>query len=445
MAVRIKRVSVANVRIWEQDAGAVAWNEEREIGEFEYEPAFLRQGLEIAPLMMPLRSGIFSFPLLKRETFHGLPGLLADALPDRFGNRIIDAWLAQQGRSVKDFTPLERLCYMGNRSMGALEFKPAIGPRTVQSVPIEIAELSGLAADILHHRTHWAVNLKGSRAEALKTIICVGTSAGGNRAKAVIAWNPKTEDVRSGQVPPPPGFESWILKFDGVNDAALGDPQGYGRVEYVYHKMAVMAGIEMTACRLLKEGPRAHFMTRRFDREKGGKIHVQSLCAMAHYDFNAIGQYSYEQAFQIIQKLELGYPAMQEFFRRMIFNVLARNQDDHTRNIAFLMDRKGLWRLSPAFDVVWAYNPSGEYTSRYQMSINNKRDGFSKKDLLAVAGQFGIKNAGTLMEQAAEAVAAWPRLAAEEEVPQELRSAVQKSLRLDIIKTGINNNVKRKK
>ena len=433
MAARAKRVNVATVRLWEQDAGAVAWNEEREIGEFEFENAFLKQGLEIAPLTMPLRSGIFSFPLLKRETFHGLPGLIADALPDRFGNRIIDVWLSQQGRSAKDFTPLERLCYMGSRAMGALEFKPAIGPRNQQSIPIEIAELSRLAADILRHRTDWTANLKGSRAEVLKTIIRIGTSAGGNRAKAVIAWNPKTEEVRSGQVPAPPGFESWILKFDGVNDTELGDPQGYGRVEYVYNRMAVMAGIEMTACRLLKEGPRAHFMTRRFDRDESGKIHVQSLCAMAHYDFNAAGQYSYEQAFQVMQKLDLGYPAIEEFFRRMVFNVLARNQDDHTRNIAFLMDRRGRWRLSPAFDVVWAYNPSGDWTSRHQMSINGKRDAFSKKDLLAVAGQFGIRNAVAIMEQAAEAVAAWPRLANEEEVPHELRAAVQNSLRLNIM------------
>ena len=433
MAARIKRVNVAIVRLWELDAGAVAWNEDREIGEFEFENAFLKQGLEIAPLAMPLRSGIFSFPLLKRETFHGLPGLLADALPDRFGNRIIDVWLAQQGRSAKDFTPLERLCYLGSRAMGALEFKPAIGPRNQQSIPIEIAELSRLAADILRHRTDWTANLKGNRAEVLKTIIRVGTSAGGNRAKAVIAWNPKTEEVRSGQVPAPPGFESWILKFDGVNDAALGDPRGYGRVEYVYYRMAVMAGIEMTPCRLLKEGPRAHFMTRRFDRDESGKIHVQSLCAMAHYDFNAAGQYSYEQALQVIQKLDLGFPATEEFFRRMVFNVLARNQDDHTRNIAFLMDRRGRWRLSPAFDVIWAYNPSGDWTSRHQMSINGKRDAFGKKDLLAVAGQFGIRNASAIMAQAAEAVAAWPRLANEEEVPPELRAAVQNSFRLNIM------------
>lgn len=433
MAARGKRVDFAWVRLWDRDAGVVAWNKERDIGEFEYEASFLKQGLEIAPLTMPLRGGIFSFPLLNRETYHRLPGLLADALPDRFGNRVINAWLSQNGRSLEDFTSLERLCYMGNRAMGALEFKPTCGPRPGKAVPIEIGELSRLAAAILHQRTDWAVNLKGSRAEALKTIIRVGTSAGGNRAKAVIAWNPKTEAVRSGQVLPPPGFESWILKFDGVKDASLGDPQGYGRLEYVYHLMAIQAGIEMTACRLLREGPRAHFMTRRFDRDGSGKIHMQSLCAMAHYDFNATGQYSYEQALQVIQQLALGYPAMEELFRRMVFNVLARNQDDHTRNIAFLMDRQGRWRLSPAFDVVWAYNPSGKYTHQHQMSINGKRDDFSRKDLLAVADQFGIRNAAIIMEQVAKAVASWAALAAEQEMPKELRSAVQKSLRLGMV------------
>lgn len=432
-APRGKRVDYARIRLWEQDAGVVAWNEEHDIGEFEYEPSFLKQGLEIAPLTMPLRSGIFSFPLLNRETYHRLPGLLADALPDRFGNAIIDAWLAQQGRAAEDFTPLERLCYMGNRAMGALEFKPACGPRQGKAVPIEIGELSRLAANVLHHRTGWAASLKGSRTDALETIIRVGTSAGGNRAKAVISWNPKTDAVRSGQVLPPPGFESWILKFDGVKDESLGDPQGYGRLEYVYHLMAIRAGIEMTTCRLFREGPRAHFMTRRFDRDDSGKIHMQSLCAMAHYDFNATGQTSYEQALQVIQRLGLGHPAMEELFRRMVFNVLVRNQDDHTRNIAFLMDRQGRWRLSPAFDVVWAYNPAGKYTHRHQMSINGKRDDFSRKDLLAVADQFGIRNAGATMEQVATAVAEWPRLADENAVPKKLLSTVQKSLRLGLV------------
>lgn len=409
-----RRVEVATVRIWDQDVGAVAWNADRDTSDFEFETAFLRQNLDLAPLMMPPRAGIFSFPMLNRNTFYGLPGLLADALPDRFGNRIIDAWLARQGRKASDFTPVERLCYMGIRGMGALEFKPAIGPRAKTAVPIEVGELTQLVADIFRHRTNWVVNLRGRRADALNTIIRVGTSAGGNRAKAVIAWNPETQEVRSGQALPPPGFEPWILKFDGTADTGLGDPQGFGRVEYAYHKMALGAGIVMNPCRLFEENGRAHFMTRRFDRDSdGGKVHMQSLCALAHYDFNAAGEYGYEQALAVIQRLNLGHPALREMFRRMVFNVLARNQDDHTRNIAFLMDRQGEWSLAPAFDLVWAYNSQGAWTNRHQMTVNGKRDGFDRKDLLAVSKPYDIKGATEILDQVTNAVAGWSGIAKE--------------------------------
>lgn len=409
-----RRVEVATVRIWDQDVGAVAWNADRDTSDFEFETAFLRQNLDLAPLMMPPRAGIFSFPMLNRNTFYGLPGLLADALPDRFGNRIIDAWLARQGRKASDFTPVERLCYMGIRGMGALEFKPAIGPRAKTAVPIEVGELTQLVADIFRHRTNWVVNLRGRRADALNTIIRVGTSAGGNRAKAVIAWNPETQEVRSGQALPPPGFEPWILKFDGMVDTGLGGPQGFGRVEYVYHKMALEAGIVMNPCRLFEENGRAHFMTRRFDRDSdGGKVHMQSLCALAHYDFNAAGEYGYEQALAVIQRLNLGHPSLREMFRRMVFNVLARNQDDHTRNIAFLMDRQGVWSLAPAFDLVWAYNSQGAWTNRHQMTVNGKRDGFDRKDLLAVSKPYDIKGATEILDQVTNAVAGWSGIAKE--------------------------------
>lgn len=429
------RVEVATIRLWDRDVGAVAWNAERGVANFEYDPAFVRQGPEVAPLVMPLRPGIFSFPTLKRETFHGLPGLLADALPDRFGNRIIDAWLARQGRSSEDFTPVERLCYIGVRGMGALEFKPAIGPRAAKSVPIEVAELTQLVADIFRHRTDWVVNLEGSRAEALNTIIRVGTSAGGNRAKAVIAWNPKTHEVRSGQADAPPGFEPWILKFDGVSDSALGDPKGFGRVEYAYHKMALAAGISMSPCRLLEENGRAHFMTRRFDRDaEGGKIHVQSLCALAHYDFNAAGEYGYEQALAVIQRLNLGHPALQEMYRRMVFNVLARNQDDHTRNIAFRMERHGAWSLPPAFDMVWAYNAKGTWTNRHQMTVNGKRDDFRRDDLLAVAGQYGIHGATAILKQVAQAVAGWTDYARECGVDADLQKTIAATHRTALVR-----------
>jgi len=431
MAKLSKKVQVAMVMLWGREVGAVAWDDDRRLARFEYDPAFIRRNLQVSPIALPLQSGIFSFPNLNPDTFHGLPGLLADVLPDRFGNRIIDVWLARQGRSAADFSPVERLCYMGSRGMGALEFKPALGPQARKAVPIEVAELTQLASDILQHRTHWAVNLKGAKAQALNTIIRVGTSAGGNRAKAVIAWNPRTQEMLSGQIAAPEGFEHWILKFDGVNDEALGDPQGFGRVEYAYSKMAQAAGISMMPSRLLEEGGRAHFMTRRFDRSDAGeKVHMQSLCALAHYDFNAAGEYGYEQAMAVIQQLNLGHPALQEMFRRMAFNVAARNQDDHTRNIAFLMDQNGAWRLSPAFDVVWAYNPSGLWTNRHQMSIGGKRDDFTREDLLSVSGQFGIKGASEILDQVIDTVSQWPTFAADAEVPAELAQKIAASHRM---------------
>jgi serine/threonine-protein kinase HipA len=431
MAERTRKVRAATVLLWGHVVGAVAWDNDRGYGTFEYDPAFVRRGLEIAPLTLPLRNGLFSFPTLNHKTFHGLPGMLADALPDSFGNRIIDLWLARQGRTPGDFTPVERLCYMGARGMGALEFKPAIGAQVKKTEPIDVSELTKLAADILRHRTEWAMHLKDEKERALNTIIRVGTSAGGQRAKAIIAWNPETHEVRSGQVPPPPGFEPWILKFDGVNEASLGDPKGFGRVEYAYHHMASAAGISMMPCRLLEENGRAHFMTRRFDRTAdGGKIHVQSLCALAHYDFNAAGEYGYEQALSVIQQLNLGHPTMQEMFRRMAFNVVARNQDDHTRNIAFLMDQKGSWALSPAFDVVWAYNPSGAWTNRHQMSINGERDNFTRADILSVAKQFGIRGVKEILLQVLDAVARWSEFAKVASVPDDLVQQIALTHRL---------------
>jgi len=412
-----RRVDVAYVHLWGQRLGAVAWNENRGCADFEYDPAFIKRGIEVSPFMMPLGKQIYSFPGLKKETYHGLPGMLADALPDRFGNSLIDLWLQRQGRASSDFSPVERLCYMGTRALGALEFKPALDSRSRGSDPIEIAELVELASRILEHKKSLTANFLEDKQDALKTIIRVGTSAGGNRAKAVIAWNPNTGEVRSGQVGIPPGFEPWILKFDGVSDESLGDPNGFGRVEYAYYLMALKAGIRMNLCRLLEENGRAHFMTRRFDRDDdGGKIHVQSLCAMAHYDFNAAGEYGYEQAFNIILRLNLGHEVLQEMYRRMVFNVLARNQDDHTRNIAFLMDQDGTWCLSPAFDMVWAFNPVGRWTDRHQMSINGKRVGFSLEDLEAPAKGYDIRDAAKIREEVAEAVAMWPEFARRAEV-----------------------------
>jgi serine/threonine-protein kinase HipA len=426
------KIGVATIILWGKEIGAVAWDDMRELATFEYTPSFLKDGFEISPIVMKIKSGILSFPELNRKTYYGLPGLLADSLPDKFGNTLIDAWLARKGWRKEDFSPVDRLCYMASRGMGALEFKPALRREEKKAVPIDIEEMIKLAQYAIDNRTDMLVNLQKD-SKAIEAIIKIGTSAGGARAKALIAWNRVTNEIRSGQVPPPDGFEPWIMKFDGVNDQALGMSQGYGRIEYAYHLMAKEAGIKMSECHLFEEHERAHFMTRRFDRELNGeKIHMQSLCAIAHYDFNMAGAYGYEQAFSVIQKLNLGYDTLEEMYRRMVFNIVARNQDDHTKNIAFLMDKDGKWQLSPAFDVIWAYNSSGDWTNQHQMTINGKRDGFTRMDLLAPAKQFGVKNANIIIEEVVESVSKWQKVAHANGVATDMIERIGKTHRLDI-------------
>jgi serine/threonine-protein kinase HipA len=426
----VEKVDTALVRMWDRLVGAVAWNDERRLATFEFDPDFLDEGLDLAPLKMPWAQARraqarFNFPGLAFETFRGLPGLLADALPDQFGNSIIDAWLARQGRTAESFSPVERLCYTGRRAMGALEFEPAVVGALDESVPVEVGELVVLARTMLDNRAGLHANLQADASDALLDIIRVGTSAGGGRPKAVIAVNDATGEVRSGQVEAPEGFDHWILKFDGVRDSQLGEPAGYGRIEFAYHLMAAACGIEMTTCRLLEESDRAHFMTRRFDRPgHGRKLHLQSLCAMAHFDFNTAGAHSYEQAFQIMRELRLPYPDAEQQFRRTVFNIIARNQDDHTKNIAFLMDSEGEWRLSPAFDVTYAYNPTGDWTNRHQMTLAGKREGFTREDLLTVGREMSIKKGADIIAEVGEAVGRWAEFAIAAGVSEERAAAI---------------------
>jgi len=388
---------------------------------------------------MPLDRRIYRFPALSEESFNGLPGLLADSLPDRYGNALINAWLESRGRKPADLDPVERLCYLGQRGMGALEFRPATGPKPTTSHLLDVEALVELAAEILAKRSNLSTSLSGKR-EAMREILRVGTSAGGARAKALIALNPQTEEVRSGQLPGSSGFQYWILKFDGVDDETrdLGKSKGYGVIEWAYSQMARQAGIEMTECRLLKEGGRRHFMTRRFDRdEEGNKLHMQSSAALAHLDFELPGANSYEQAFQTIRWLELPQQAMVEQFRRMVFNIVARNHDDHVKNIAFLMDRTGQWSLSPAYDVIYAYNPTGRWTSQHQMSANGKRDGFTREDLRQVGAMASLKRgqADQIYGEVVEAVRAWPELAAAADVEEERIELIRNAHRLDLPRT----------
>lgn len=408
----------ARVRLWGRDIGAVSWDQGRDVGIFQYTPEFAASAIEIAPIMMPLQELPYEFPALPRQTFKGLPGMLADALPDRFGNLLIDAWLAQQGRPPESFNPVDRLCYIGARGMGALEFQPAILGEPSRRKKLEVAALVDLANRVVDER----VSLKGKLGGdddtgVIEDILRVGTSAGGARAKAILAWNESTGEFRSGQLPAESGFTHWIMKFDGVagnRDKEVADPLGFGQIEFAYSQMALAAGIDMTECRLHREGGRAHFMTRRFDRSASGeKLHMQSLGAMRHFDFNQAGVYAYEQAIQTIRQLNLPVHDVEQQFRRAVFNIVARNHDDHVKNIAFLMNKEGVWRLSPAFDMAYSYNPTGEWTSRHQMSLNGKRDDFELDDVIAYGAVGDLKPTACkkIVDQIETAVATWPDVA----------------------------------
>ncbi|MGE3609922.1 MAG: type II toxin-antitoxin system HipA family toxin [Bacteriovoracaceae bacterium] len=396
------KVTLAQIHLWGTLVGYVSWNEETELSSFEYDQAFIDNApVEIAPIKLPKKEGVYSFPQLAKGTFYGLPGMLADSLPDKFGNALIDVWLSTRGRKSGSFNPIERLCYIGERGMGALEFKPVKYKGRLSDVPIEVEDMVILASAVLTNKEKLKENLKHKDEkklkEALTNLLVVGTSAGGARAKCIIAYDEKTGKVRSGQLKTTKDFTYWLLKLDGVSnnrDKELIDPQGFGRIEYAYYLMAKDCGIEMSESRLLEENGRAHFMTKRFDRLEGGeKIHMQSFCAMGHYDFNMAGAYSYEQALEMIRTV-VNFDtkeALEQQFRRAIFNIIGRNQDDHTKNIAFLMDRFGNWKLSPAYDMAYSYNPKGEWTSKHQMSLSGKRDEFTMEDLIDFGAKADLK------------------------------------------------------
>jgi len=430
--------SEAWVRLWGRKIGAVVLGEGDDIASFEYDPAFAGSGIEVSPLTMPLSTRVYSFPELPRKSFHGLPGLLADSLPDRFGNALIDTWLATQGRSPDSFNAIERLCYIGRRGMGALEFSPVIGPKARKANNIQIDKLVELASEILSQRNHLKVSFsERGKKRALADILRIGTSAGGARAKALIAWNPDTNEVRSGQVDAGDGFEYWLLKFDGVQgnrDKELEDPKGYGSIEYACYLMARDCGIEMTECRLFEENDRRHFMTRRFDRSnEGQKLHMQSLGSLAHFDFNLAGAYSYEQALMTIRQLGLPMSAIEQQFRRMVFNIVIRNQDDHVKNIAFLMDKKGRWSLSPAYDMTYSFNPTGAWTSTHQMTINGKRDDFTLDDFKRCANVALMKRGQEklIIGEIQDVVSNWREYAKDAGLTKQTSANIYRQLRLD--------------
>jgi len=421
-------IKAAYVNIWNKRVGAVAWNEEEGIATFRYDPEFLETGLDLSPVMMPLNESLnYRFPEHRNTTtFKGLPGMLADVLPDKYGNALINQWLVKQNRPANSINPVETLCFIGKRAMGALEFEPSEPKITGHSIKLEMNELIDITSKILSGRQAFLTNLQPDQEKALQAILKIGTSAGGARAKALIEFNKETKEIRSGQANAPKGFDHYLIKFDGIEDEQFGTSRGYGRVEMAYYKMAVDAGIEMMESELLEENGRAHFMTKRFDRVQGkGKIHVQSFCAMRHYDFKDIDIYSYEDLFETMRLLVLPYPQAEQLFRRMVFNVIARNCDDHTRNFAFTMDKSGEWSLSPAFDVCHAYRPSSTWVSQHCLSVNGKRNNIERADLLEVARKMNIKGASEIIDQVDQVIGKWKKYADDLKVDPELREAIK--------------------
>lgn len=433
MTTRSVPIDTADVRLWGSRIGVVYWDQSAGLGVFEYEPRFVSSGVEVSPVAMPLRRGAYSFPELGRpgSDFKGLPGLLADSLPDAWGYQLLNAALEARGRPANSFNPVEQLCYVGTRGMGALEFVPATHAKSA-AVPVDVDWIAELAGRVVANRSNLSVPLD---AEGLEDLIRIGSSVGGQRAKALIAWNPETNELRSGQVDAPEGFSQWILKFDGLSKdgSGLGDPVGWGRVEYSYSKMAAECGIAMAPARLLyDESGRAHFMTRRFDRGEGhAKWHVQTLSGLGHFDYNQPGIVGYEDAMDILIRLGAPFSDIEQLFRVMVFNVVGRNQDDHTKNIAYVMGTGGIWRIAPAYDLTWSYNPEGAWTSLHQMTVNGKRTGFTTEDLVGVGRRYGVANPAAVVGLTVDVFSSWRKFATDSDVPDRLVEEIESSLRLD--------------
>ena len=430
-------VTTAYVKIWGEIIGAVAWDDRAQLGTFEYTQEFANSGWEVAPIKMPLSTTqrIFSFPELRmkqsigEDTFKGLPGLLADALPDKYGNKLINSWLAQNGRTENSMNPIEQLCFIGMRGMGALEFAPSTFKAKKNTFSVEIDSLVHIAHKMLTERTDFQTNISKDEEQAMKDILRIGTSAGGARPKAIIAYNEKTKEVRSGQTRVPEGFEHWLIKLDGVSDTQFGQSHGYGRIEMAYYNMAIDCGIDMMPSQLLEENGRAHFMTKRFDRGKENqKYHVQTFCGMQHYDFNDVTSYSYEQLFQTMRILGLPYPQAEEMYRRMVFNVLAQNCDDHTKNFAFLLKKDTPWSIAPAYDICYAYSPESIWVHQHALSINGKRKNITRNDLQVIGKSMHIKKMDDIIEHTLSVVKNWSTYASEISVGDALEQRIQENL-----------------
>lgn len=429
-------VDVAEIKLWGELVGAVRWDESQQLGYFQYDSKFIQKGWDLSPIKMPIFQGsqIYSFPELRKarneteNTFKGLPGLLADVLPDKYGNRLINTWLVKQGRAENSMNPVEMLCFIGSRGMGALEFEPTqIKPNT-RNFSLEINGLVEVAKKMLNERQAFLTNLNKDEEKAMMEILKIGTSAGGARPKAVIAYNPKTGEVKSGQGNVPKGFEHWLLKLDGVSEEQFGESSGWGRIEYAYYLMAKDCKIEISECRLLEENGRAHFMTKRFDRDGNIKHHIQSLCGLQHYDFNDMYGYSYEQVFQTMRLLRLTYPEAEQMFRRMVFNILATNYDDHTKNFSFYFKKNENWRLAPAYDLCFSFDPTNQWVNKQTLSVNGKRLEISKEDLMTIAKENNIKKGEKIIDEINAVIKSWNKYATQAKVKNNLKERIGNNL-----------------
>jgi serine/threonine-protein kinase HipA len=429
-------VDVAEVKIWGELAGAIRWDKSQQLGYFQYDPKFIKKGWDLSPIKMPIAQGsrIYSFPEIRKgrneteDTFKGLPGLLSDALPDKYGNKLINTWLSRQGKSENSMNPVEKLCFIGTRGMGAIEFEPSQIKSGTTTFSLELNSLIEVARKILNEREEFLTNLDKNEEKAMMEILKIGTSAGGARPKAVIGYNPKTKEIRSGQGNVPKGFEHWLLKLDGVSGEQFGESSGWGRVEYAYYLMAIDSGIKISECQLLEENGRAHFMTKRFDRQENVKHHIQSLCGLQHYDFNDMYGYSYEQVFQTMRLLQLTYPEAEQMFRRMVFNVLATNYDDHTKNFSFLLKKNEKWSLAPAYDLCFSFDPNNHWVNKQTLSVNGKRLDINKDDLMTVARDNNIKKGEKIINEINSIIKSWYNYAEQAQLRNDLKERIHNSL-----------------
>lgn len=428
--------TTAEIYLWGSRVGILHQEQNEICASFEYDKNFLDSGIELSPITMPLSSIVYSFSSLAKTSFHGLPGLVSDSLPDTFGNKVIEQWLASKGKSLKDFTPIDRLCYTGKRGMGALEYVPASFDVEDINEAINVSEMVRFASDVLNNRMTVKLNAKDSL--TYSQLVQVGSSAGGARAKALIAWNEKTNEIRSGQLDLGKDFDYWLMKFDRVSgngDYGIEDSPQYTLIEYAYYKMAIDCGIEMNECRIYSNESGNHFMTKRFDRADGKKLHMQSLGAMTHIDYNHPGLCSYEMAAQYMQRIGLSAKEIEQFYIRMVFNCLAVNQDDHVKNISFLMNKNGQWKLAPAYDLTFSYNLENKWLCAHQMTINSKNKNICFDDLLCAADVMGIpkKKCKNIIEKVSNVVANFEKYAEEVKLKEQTYQEIKKILEQNMV------------